>query len=68
MDSHSAAQRALASVPTGLWIGGRAVDAENAATFPVHDPATGESIAHVADASPADAIAALDAAVAAQPD
>ncbi|WP_068274942.1 NAD-dependent succinate-semialdehyde dehydrogenase [Aldersonia kunmingensis] len=64
----SAVQNALASVPTGLWIGGRAVDAENGATFAVHDPATGEAITHVADASPADALSALDAAVAAQAD
>jgi succinate-semialdehyde dehydrogenase/glutarate-semialdehyde dehydrogenase len=34
-------------------------------TFPVHDPATGEVLAHVVDQSPADAVRALDTAVAA---
>ena len=34
-------------------------------TFPVHDPATGEVLALVADQGPADAIRALDRAVAA---
>ncbi|WP_137723480.1 NAD-dependent succinate-semialdehyde dehydrogenase [Prescottella subtropica] len=56
----------LRAVPTRLWIGGTPVDAEDGATFPVHDPATGEVLADVADASPADAVAALDAAVAVQ--
>ncbi|MFI5780538.1 NAD-dependent succinate-semialdehyde dehydrogenase [Nocardia sp. NPDC051570] len=55
----------LASVPTQLWIGGP-VDATGGATFPVENPATGEALTHVADASPADAVRALDAAVAAQ--
>jgi len=36
-------------------------------TLPVQDPSTGEVLAEVADASPADAIAALDAAVEAAP-
>ncbi|MFC9996123.1 NAD-dependent succinate-semialdehyde dehydrogenase [Nocardia sp. NPDC127526] len=55
----------LESIPTQLWIGGP-VDAAGGATFPVHNPATGEVIANVADATPADAVRALDAAVAAQ--
>ena len=55
----------LDSVPTKLWIGGEPVDAEGGATFPVINPATGEPIAHVADATPADGIRALDGAVAA---
>ncbi|QCQ90046.1 NAD-dependent succinate-semialdehyde dehydrogenase [Rhodococcus sp. SGAir0479] len=58
----------IRAVPTKLWIGGTAVDAENGATFPVHDPATGEVLTEVADASPADAVKALDAAAAAQAD
>ena len=36
------------------------------AGIPVEDPATGETIAEVADATPADAVAALDAAHAKQ--
>ncbi|WP_245810937.1 NAD-dependent succinate-semialdehyde dehydrogenase [Rhodococcoides corynebacterioides] len=56
----------IASVPTKLWVGGEQVDAENGATFDVRDPSTGEVLTSVADASPADAARALDAAVAAQ--
>ena len=37
------------------------------ATFDVVDPATGEELCTVADATPADGMAALDAAAAAQP-
>ncbi len=55
----------LRTVPTDLFLGGDWVAAENNATFPVHDPATGEVLTEVADASPADAARALDAAVAA---
>ncbi|HSP61182.1 MAG TPA: NAD-dependent succinate-semialdehyde dehydrogenase [Ornithinimicrobium sp.] len=54
-------------VPRQLFVGGRWVDAQDGATFPVLNPATGEEICRVADASPADAAAALDAAVLAQP-
>lgn len=43
---------------------GRFVPAENNATFAVADPATGKSLTDVADASPADALRALDEAVA----
>ncbi|NNH70189.1 NAD-dependent succinate-semialdehyde dehydrogenase [Nocardia uniformis] len=57
----------LQSVPTQLWIGGP-VDATGGATFPVHNPATGEVLANIADATPDDAIRALDAAAAAQAD
>ncbi len=42
----------LAAVPTGLFIAGQWRDAHSGATFPVVDPATGEVLAHVADASP----------------
>jgi succinate-semialdehyde dehydrogenase/glutarate-semialdehyde dehydrogenase len=56
----------LEQVPAQLLIDGRWRDAAEGATFAVEDPATGEAIAHVADATPDDARAALDAAVAAQ--
>nr|WP_296768555.1 NAD-dependent succinate-semialdehyde dehydrogenase [Rhodococcus sp. (in: high G+C Gram-positive bacteria)] len=56
----------IESIPAKLWIGGRAVDAENGATFDVRDPSTGKPITKVADASPADAKKALDAAAGAQ--
>ncbi len=58
----------LRTVPTDLFLGGDWVAAENGATFPVHDPATGKVLTEVADASPADAARALDAAVAAGPE
>lgn len=56
----------LASVPTGLFIAGEWRDSHSGATFPVLDPATGEVLARVADASPEDGAAALDAAAAVQ--
>lgn len=56
----------LESVPKQLWIGGRPVDATGAGTFPVHNPATGEVVTNVADATPEDALRALDAAAEAQ--
>jgi succinate-semialdehyde dehydrogenase/glutarate-semialdehyde dehydrogenase len=52
------------SVKTGLFIGGEWRDTD--ATLAVEDPSTGETIAEVADATPEDATAALDAAVAVQ--
>ncbi|MBJ8338663.1 NAD-dependent succinate-semialdehyde dehydrogenase [Antrihabitans sp. YC3-6] len=56
----------LATVPTGLWIGGEQVPASNGRTFAVHNPATGEVLVEVADASPEDGARAMDAAAAAQ--
>ena len=50
-----------------LLVGGRWRDAEDGATFTVHDPADGSVLTRVADASVGDAVEALDAAVAAQP-
>jgi succinate-semialdehyde dehydrogenase / glutarate-semialdehyde dehydrogenase len=58
----------LAAVPKQLHIGGQWVDAEGAARFDVLDPATGEVLCQVADASPADGMRALEVAVAAQAD
>jgi succinate-semialdehyde dehydrogenase/glutarate-semialdehyde dehydrogenase len=57
---------ALESVPTQLFIGGEWRDATGGATLDVEDPSTGEAIASVADATPEDAKAALDACCAAQ--
>ncbi len=56
----------LDSVPPRLFVDGAWVDAEGGATLPVEDPATGQVIARVADASPKDALRALDAAARAQ--
>ena len=59
-------QSILDRVPTQLYIGGEWRDATGGGTLPVEDPATGETIAEVPDATVEDAVAALDAAVAAQ--
>ena len=52
------------SLPTGLYIDGRWQPREE--TFAVVNPSDGQIIARVADGTAADALAALDAAVAAQ--
>jgi succinate-semialdehyde dehydrogenase / glutarate-semialdehyde dehydrogenase len=56
----------IASVPTGLLIGGSWRDSSDGGTLKVEDPSTGEILTEVADATVADGKAALDAAVAAQ--
>ncbi|GGI44632.1 succinate-semialdehyde dehydrogenase/glutarate-semialdehyde dehydrogenase [Agromyces flavus] len=56
----------LDRVADGLFIGGEWVAAEGGTTFEVRDPSTGEVLKEIADASAADGIRALDAAVAAQ--
>ncbi len=58
-------QQVLDQVPRQLYIGGEWRDGHG--TVPVEDPATGETLVEVADASPEDAVAALDAAVEAGP-
>jgi succinate-semialdehyde dehydrogenase/glutarate-semialdehyde dehydrogenase len=58
----------VASVDTGLFIAGRSRPATGDAVFTVEDPATGESLTEVADATVADGAAALDAAARAQDD
>lgn len=57
----------LEKVPRGLFIRGEWVEGSRG-TFPVHDPATGDVLVEIADASPEDGIRALDAAVEAQDD
>src|SRR3954468_13008001 len=59
-------QSAIDSVPTQLFIGGEWRAASGGATLDVEDPSTGEAIASVADATPDDAKAALDACCAVQ--
>ncbi|MDI5979331.1 NAD-dependent succinate-semialdehyde dehydrogenase [Amycolatopsis magusensis] len=54
------------TVAKELFIGGKWTAAEGGRTFPVLDPSTGEALCEVADASPADGMAALEAASAAQ--
>src|SRR3954447_15750211 len=64
--SSSQEQQVIESVDKQLFIGGEWRDATDARTLAVEDPSTGEALCEVADASPEDAQAALDAAVAAQ--
>ncbi len=59
-------QSAVDRVPKQLFIAGEWRDGERG-TFEVEDPSTAQSLCTVADASPADAMAALDAAVQAGP-
>ena len=59
---------AVEQVKTQLFIGGAWRDAEGGKTLTVDNPATGKALATVADASPADGVAALAAATAAQAD
>jgi succinate-semialdehyde dehydrogenase / glutarate-semialdehyde dehydrogenase len=54
----------LSSVPTGLWIGGE--ERPGSSTFDVMNPATDEVLIAIANATPEDGIAALDAASAVQ--
>ncbi len=56
------------SVEKRLFIGGEWRDSSSGDTLGVENPATGERICEIADATPDDAVAALDAAVEAQAD
>ncbi|HKH17059.1 MAG TPA: NAD-dependent succinate-semialdehyde dehydrogenase [Solirubrobacteraceae bacterium] len=60
-------QAAVEAVPAQLFVGGEWRAASGGATLVVEDPSTGEALVEVADATPDDASAALDACVAAQP-
>ncbi|HEX6875496.1 MAG TPA: NAD-dependent succinate-semialdehyde dehydrogenase [Nocardioidaceae bacterium] len=56
----------IESLRTGLFIDGTWRDASNGATFEVEDPATGEVLTTVANATPEDGMSALAAAADAQ--
>jgi succinate-semialdehyde dehydrogenase/glutarate-semialdehyde dehydrogenase len=60
--------QAVDAVPKKLLIGGQWRDGASGETFAVEDPSTGKALCEVADGTPGDARAALDAAVAAQAD
>src|SRR5215213_2464524 len=62
MTTASAEQAVLDGVKTQLYIGGEWRDGGEGGTIPVEDPATGETLAEVADATADDADAALAAA------
>jgi succinate-semialdehyde dehydrogenase / glutarate-semialdehyde dehydrogenase len=58
----------IESVDKLLLVGGEWREASGGGTLAVEDPSTGETLCEVADATPSDAMAALDAACAAQDD
>ena len=66
--SSSQEHEVVAKVAKGLFVGGEWRDAEGGASLAVEDPSTGRALCEVADATPEDALAALDAACAAQAD
>src|SRR5664279_1520667 len=59
-------RRVIDAAPTGLFIGGTWRAASGGRTLAVEDPATTDTLCRVADATPEDATAALDAACAVQ--
>ena len=61
-----AEQDLIGRTPNQLYIGGRWRGASGGGTLKVEDPSTGEVLGEVADATPKDAVSALDAAVEAQ--
>jgi len=61
-------RRVLSSVRTDLFLGGDWKPASSGGSLPVEDPATGEVIAQVADATPEDGMSALAIAAARQAD
>ena len=61
-------QELLKSIPTGLLINGEWRDASSGKTLDVEDPATGKVLLSIQDGNSDDAVAALDAAAAAQKD
>jgi succinate-semialdehyde dehydrogenase/glutarate-semialdehyde dehydrogenase len=58
----TAERRVVAAAPKGAFIGGAWRDSGSGATLAVEDPSTGETLCEIADATPADAVLALDAA------
>lgn len=67
MDTAQPQYDVIDQVEKGVLIDGKWRPGAGGATFPVENPATGEHLCEVADATPKDASAALDAASAAQP-
>jgi succinate-semialdehyde dehydrogenase / glutarate-semialdehyde dehydrogenase len=59
-------QAVVDKVTPRLFVGGEWREASGGGTFAVEDPSSGEVLCEVADATPSDGMAALDAAVAAQ--
>jgi succinate-semialdehyde dehydrogenase/glutarate-semialdehyde dehydrogenase len=68
MSPASPPQDVVEAVPKQLYIGGDWRDASGGGKLAVEDPSTGEALCEIADATPEDATAALDAAVESQAD
>ncbi len=68
MSSSEREREVLDEAPNQLLIGGEWRDASGGATLAVEDPSTGETVCEIADATPDDAQAAIDAACDAQPE
>jgi succinate-semialdehyde dehydrogenase/glutarate-semialdehyde dehydrogenase len=68
MSTATREQAVVEQVQKLLYIGGEWRQASEGGKLSVEDPSTGESLCEIADATAADAVAALDAAVAAQAD
>jgi succinate-semialdehyde dehydrogenase/glutarate-semialdehyde dehydrogenase len=66
MTTETREQAVVDAVPKSLLIGGQWREAEDGGRLAVENPATGETVVEVADAQPADALAALSAAAEAQ--
>jgi len=66
MDSTERVDAVVKGTPKQLLIGGQWRDASGGGSFGVENPADGAELCAVADATPADGVAALDAAVRAQ--
>ncbi len=66
MSTSEQEKKVLDATPRQLFIGGQWRDATGGGTLSVEDPATGESLCEIANATPDDAQAAIDAACDAQ--
>ncbi len=66
MSNDEREKKVLADVPTQLLIGGKWRDSANGEKLAVEDPSTGETLVEIADGTPDDAQAAMDAAADAQ--
>ena len=66
MSNDEREKKVLSEVPTQLLIGGEWRDSSNGDTLAIEDPSTGETLVEVADGTPDDAQAAMNAAADAQ--
>jgi succinate-semialdehyde dehydrogenase / glutarate-semialdehyde dehydrogenase len=61
-------KRVVDAAPNQLFIGGEWRDSSSGKSLGIEDPSTGETLCEIADGTPEDAVAALDAACAVQSD